>query len=42
MGWFYGFKLHLIINKLGEIINFKITKGNVFDNIPQYQTQLKE
>lgn len=34
MGWFYGFKLHLIINELGEIINFKITKGNVFDNIP--------
>jgi hypothetical protein len=34
MGWFYGFKLHLIINDLGELINFKITKGNVFDNVP--------
>ena len=32
MGWFYGFKLHLIINNEGEIMNFKITKGNVFDN----------
>ena len=33
MGWFYGFKLHLIINKEGELINFKLTKGNVFDNM---------
>ena len=32
MGWFYGFKLHLIINNKGEIMNFKLTKGNVFDN----------
>jgi hypothetical protein len=34
MGWFYGFKLHLIINNLGELMNFKVTKGNVFDNTP--------
>lgn len=32
MGWFYGFKLHLIINNKKEIMNIKITKGNVFDN----------
>lgn len=32
MGWFYGFKLHLIINDKKEIMNIKITKGNVFDN----------
>lgn len=32
MGWFYGFKLHFIINHLGEIINFYLTSGNVADN----------
>ncbi|MBC7923309.1 MAG: IS982 family transposase [Ferruginibacter sp.] len=31
-GWFYGFKLHLVINNLGEIMNFLITAGNVADN----------
>ncbi len=31
MGWFYGFKLHLVINNLGEIINLKLTSGNVHD-----------
>jgi transposase len=30
-GWFYGFKLHLITNHLGEIVSFAITKGNVSD-----------
>ena len=30
-GWFYGFKLHLIINNLGEIINLTLTSGNVHD-----------
>ncbi len=30
-GWFYGFKLHLVINNLGEIINLKLTSGNVHD-----------
>lgn len=29
MGYFYGFKLHLIINEMGEILNFVITPGNV-------------
>lgn len=33
-GWFYGFKLHLVINSKGEIINFYITPGNVSDNNP--------
>jgi len=32
MGWFYGFKLHLIINNLGEIMSLSITPGNVADN----------
>ena len=31
-GWFYGFKLHLIINNLGQIVLFKITTGNIADN----------
>ncbi|WP_016759716.1 transposase, partial [Leptospira weilii] len=30
-GWFYGFKLHLIINDQGEILSFMITPGNVDD-----------
>jgi len=31
-GWFYGFKVHISINHLGEIIDFCITSGNVSDN----------
>ena len=31
IGWFFGFKLHLIINDRGEIISFFLTKGNVDD-----------
>lgn len=31
-GWFYGFKLHLIINYLGEMVYFEITPGNIADN----------
>ena len=34
MGWFYGFKLHLIINDKGEILNFVITQANVDDREP--------
>lgn len=30
-GWFYGFKLHLVINDKGEILSFCITSGNVDD-----------
>lgn len=29
--WFYGFKLHMIINDKGEIIAIKITQGNIDD-----------
>jgi hypothetical protein len=32
MGWFYGYKVHLVINQEGEIINFVFTPGNVADN----------
>ena len=31
-GWFFGFKIHLIINNLGEIVLFKLSPGNVADN----------
>jgi hypothetical protein len=34
MGWFYGFKLHLIVNEKGDILNFIITQGNVDDRKP--------
>ncbi len=30
-GWFYGFKLHLIVNESGEILAFFFTPGNVDD-----------
>ena len=32
MGWFYGFKLHLIVNEEGDIVSFLITPGNTSDN----------
>lgn len=34
MGWFFGFKLHLIFNHLNEIVAFKLTSGNVADTSP--------
>jgi hypothetical protein len=34
MGWFFGFKLHIVINQRGEIIDFLITQGNVDDRQP--------
>jgi hypothetical protein len=30
-GWFYGFKLHFIINENGEIMSFALTPGNISD-----------
>ena len=34
MGWFYGFKLHLVINNKGEIITYQITPVNTDDRAP--------
>lgn len=34
MGWFYGFKLHIIINDKGELLDFIITQANVDDRTP--------
>jgi IS5 family transposase len=32
MGWFYGLKLHFVINHKGEIMALKITPGNTADS----------
>ncbi len=34
MGWFYGFKLHIVINDKGEILDFLFSRGNVDDREP--------
>jgi len=34
MGWFLGFKLHLIVNDCGELLAFCLTPGNVDDRQP--------
>ena len=34
MGWFFGFKLHLICYEKGELLNFMITPGDVDDRKP--------
>jgi Transposase DDE domain len=31
VGWFFGLKLHIVINDRGELIAFKITRGNIHD-----------
>lgn len=36
MGWFYGFKLHLVCNEKGELLSFYLTKGNVDDRNPKH------
>lgn len=32
--WFYGFKLHLVINDCGELLQLRLTKGNIDDRRP--------
>ncbi|WP_449426653.1 IS982 family transposase [Pontibacter beigongshangensis] len=39
-GWFFGLKLHAVINELGQLVVFRITSGNVADNNPQLLGQL--
>ena len=34
MGWFFGFKLHLVINECGELLAVQLTPGNVDDRQP--------
>lgn len=37
MGWFYGFKLHAIINHHGELLSIRVTPGNIDDREPLRQ-----
>ncbi len=37
MGWFYGFKLHIVINDKGEILTFTITQASDDDRTPLKQ-----
>ncbi len=37
MGWFYGFKLHIVINDKGEILTFTITQASDDDRAPLKQ-----
>jgi hypothetical protein len=34
MGWFFGFKLHLVFNDCGELLNTALTPGNTDDRKP--------
>jgi hypothetical protein len=34
VGWFFGFKLHIVINDMGEIIKFVITQAHIDDRDP--------
>lgn len=42
MGWFYGFKVHLVVNDQGELVAFAFTPGNVDDRqlVPALTAQL--
>lgn len=40
MGWFFGWKVHLVINQYGELINFMLTQANVADNNAHVLTHL--
>jgi len=31
MGWFFGFKLHLVFNHLNETVAVKLTPANIHD-----------
>jgi hypothetical protein len=37
MGWYFGFKLHLMINDEGELLAFRVTRGEVDDREPVWQ-----
>ena len=34
MDWFYGFKLHLVVNEQGELLAYYLSAGNVDDRTP--------
>ncbi|WP_395168362.1 transposase [Piscirickettsia salmonis] len=33
MGWFYGFKLHLTVNDMGELMAFKLSQATTDDRV---------
>ena len=33
-GWFYGLKLHFVINQLSQVMSLRVTQGNVDDRSP--------
>jgi hypothetical protein len=41
MGWFYGFKLHLVTNFKGEIVDVKLTTDNIHDTKPVFELSKK-
>lgn len=40
VGWFFGFKLHLIINDKGEILSFYLSQGNTADSNAKIITRM--
>lgn len=40
VGWFYGFKLYLVINEKGELLAFDLTPGNTDDRNPKVMDHL--
>lgn len=34
LGWFYGFKLHLVVSDRGELLSWQVTPGNIDDRRP--------
>jgi hypothetical protein len=34
VGWFFGFKLHLVVNDLGELLACRLTPANIDDRTP--------
>lgn len=34
VGWFFGFKLHVVVNDMGELLACRLTPGNVDDRKP--------
>lgn len=41
MGYFFGFKLHIVLNEVGQIVDFQITQANVDDRTPLKENLLK-
>jgi len=40
MGYFFGFKLHIVINCKGELLNFMINPDNTDDRVPLKKSHL--